>query len=289
LTGAVIAQSIVNGLTAGSIYVLVALGLALILGIMNIVQLAHGEIYMMGAYITYYCFIVAGLPFLLALVISTIVMGAVGVLIERVFYRPFRYGDFLPAVIVATGLMLILQHTASITFGATPKVSSTPFPGALTISGVAISWERLIVIAVTIIFVVALFLLLQRTKIGQAMLAVSQDLQGAALQGISVDRTSSVAMFIGCSMAAAAGSLMGALFPLSPTIGSFALMKGIAVIILGGLGSIPGAIVGGLIIGQIDGIFGTLIGSAGASLVGFVAIILILILRPQGIMGLPSR
>jgi len=289
LTFEALIQSIVNGLSAGAIYVLVALGLALILGIMGIVQLAHGEVYMLGAYVTYYFCVVVGLHFLLALVISTLVMGAAGILIEKVFYRPFRYGDFLPPVIVATGLMLFLQQTAAITFGVTPKVVTTPFPGAITIAGVSLSWERLIVVIVTIIFVAVLFLLLQRTKIGQAMLAVSQNLQGAALQGISVDRTSSVAMFIGCGMAAAAGALMGALFSLSSTMGGFALMKGIAVIILGGLGSIPGAVIGGLIIGQIDGIAGTLLGPAGASLVGFVAIMLILIFRPQGIMGLPSR
>jgi branched-chain amino acid transport system permease protein len=285
LTTATLAQSILNGLMAGWIYVLVALGLTLVLSIMGIVNLAHGEIYMFGAYGAYYFCVVAGLNFLLALVISTLLIGLLGIAIERIFFRPFRHGEFLTTVIMATGLMLILQTTAVISFGGSPKVVTTPFPGVITIAGVTLSWERLIIILVSIILVAALFYLIHRTKIGQAMVAVSQDLDAAALQGINIDRVSSVAMFLGCGLAAAAGALMGAIFGLSPTMGGFALMKGIAVIILGGLGSIPGAVIGGLILGFIDGIIPPLLSSHMASLVGFVAIILILLFRPRGIMG----
>jgi len=285
LTTATLAQSILNGLMAGWIYVLVALGLTLVLSIMGIVNLAHGEIYMFGAYGAYYFCVIAGLNFLLALVISTLLIGLLGIALERIFFRPFRHGEFLTTIIMATGLMLILQTTAVISFGGSPKVVITPFPGVITIAGVTLSWERLIIILVSIILVAALFYLIHRTKIGQAMVAVSQDLDAAALQGINIDHVSSVAMFLGCGLAAAAGALMGAIFGLSPTMGGFALMKGIAVIILGGLGSIPGAVIGGLILGLIDGIIPPLLSSHMASLVGFVAIILILLFRPRGIMG----
>jgi branched-chain amino acid transport system permease protein len=270
---------------AGWIYVLVALGLTLVLSIMSIVNLAHGELYMWGAYCTYFFCIVAGLNFFLALSISTLVIGLLGIAIERVFFRPFRRGDFLPTVIMATGLMLILQTAAVVGFGSSTKVIPSPLPGVITIGGATISWERFVIILVSIILVAALFFLIRRTKIGQAMVAVSEDLDAAALQGINIDMVSSVAMFLGCALAAAAGALMGAVFGLSPAMGGFALMKGIAVIILGGLGSIAGAVVGGLIIGLIDGIVPTLLSTHMASLLGFVAIILILLCRPQGIMG----
>jgi branched-chain amino acid transport system permease protein len=290
LTGsALAAQIILNGLMAGSIYILVALGLTLVLSIMGIVQLAHGEIYMFGAYGTYYFCVVFGLHYLLALVISTLIMGVAGIFIEKIFYRPFRQGDFLPSVIMAVGLMVMLQTTAIVAFGSSIKVVTTPFPGVINIAGAYISWERFIVIVISAIFVIGLFLLLYKTRIGKAMVAVSQNLQGAALQGINADHVSSFAMFFGCGLAAVAGGLMGAIFNLSPSMGGFALMKGIAVIILGGLGSIGGAVVGGLILGFIDSIVPPFLSVQMASLVGFIIIILILIFRPQGIMGRPSQ
>jgi len=285
LSGETLAQSILNGLMAGWIYVLVALGLTLVMSIMGILNLAHGELYMFGAYAAYYFCVSAGLHFLLALVISMLLIGAMGILLERFFFRPFRYGEFWPTVIIAAGLMVLLQTTSLVTFGGSTKVVTTPFPGVITIAGVTLSWERLIVIIVSILFVAGLFLLIHRTKIGQAMLAVSQDLEAASLQGVNADHISSVAMFLGCGLAAAAGSLMGAIFNLSPFMGSFALMKGIAVIILGGLGSLTGAIIGGLILGFVDGIVPPLLSVHMASLIGFVVIILILQFRPQGIMG----
>jgi branched-chain amino acid transport system permease protein len=274
---------------AASIYILVALGLTLVLSIMGIVQFAHGEIYMMGAYGAYYFCIVIGLHYLLALVLSTLLMGVAGIIIEKIFFRPFRQGDFLPSVIMAVGLMIMLQTTATVSFGSSIKVVTTPFRGIITIAGAILSWERLIIIVISGFFVVVLFLLLRMTKIGQAMVAVSQDMQGAALQGISVDHVSSFAMFLGCMLAGVAGGLMGAIFNLSPSMGGYALMKGITVIILGGLGSLPGVVIGGLILGFIDSIVPPFMSVQMASMVGFISIILILIFRPQGIMGRPSQ
>jgi branched-chain amino acid transport system permease protein len=274
---------------AASIYILVALGLTLVLSIMGIVQMAHGEIYMLGAYGTYYFCVVFGLHYLVALFISTLILAIMGIVIEKIFYRPFRQGDFLPSLIMAVGLMVMLQTTAIVAFGSSIKVVTTPFPGVMKIAGAFISWERLIVIVISVIFVIGLFLLLYKTKIGKAMVAVSQNLQGAALQGINADRVSSFAMFFGCGLAAVAGGLMGAIFNLSPSMGGYALMKGIAVIILGGLGSIGGAVVGGLILGFIDSVVPPFLSVQMASLVGFIIIILILIFRPQGIMGRPFQ
>lgn len=282
----VLIQSIVNGLMDGWIYILVALGLTLVLSIMGIFQLAHGEIYMLGAYCTYYFCTVLGLHFLLGLIISAIVIGGLGIGLEKLFLRPFRRkGQFTRSVIIMTGLILILQTTAVVSFGTSTKIVTTPFPGVISAGGVTLSIERLVIIIVGVVFVGALFYLIKWTKIGQAMVAISQNLDGAALQGINVDHISSITMFLGCALAAVAGSLMGAIFSISPFMGSFALMKGIAVIILGGLGSITGAVVGGLILGLIDGIVPPFASTQLASIIGFIAIILILQFKPQGLMG----
>ena len=289
MDSATLVQSIVNGLMAGCIYILVAIGLALLLSVMGIVQLAHGEIYMLGGYLTYFFCNIAGLHYLLALPIATLLIGVLGILIEKAFFRPFRHGDLAPTVILSLGLMLLLQTTAVVTFGGSTKVLTTPFPGIISIAGVIISQERLILILISIVFVTGLFLLLHKTEIGRTMRAVSQDMDAALLLGISVDRVSSFAMFLGCALAATAGGLMGAIFSLSPFMGGFALMKGIAVIVLGGMGSIIGAVIGGFIIGLIDGIVPPLLSVEMASTIGFLAIILILLFRPQGIMGQPSR
>ena len=289
MTGGAIAQSIVNGLMSGAIYVLIALGLTLVLSITGIVQLAHGEIYMLGAYGAYYFCTVLGLHYILSVLISTVLVGCFGIVLERVFYRPFRYGEFWPTVIMATGIMLALQTLATVSFGSTTKVVSTPFAGIFKVGGVSISEERVIIIGVSIVLVVACFLFIWKTKMGQAMLAVSQNLQSAALQGINANRVSAVAMFLGCGLASVAGALMGAIFTLSPSMGGFALMKGIAVIILGGMGSITGAVVGGVIIGLIDGIVPLLLDVHMANLISFAVIILVLVFRPTGIMGVPSQ
>ncbi|MGD0917843.1 MAG: branched-chain amino acid ABC transporter permease [Thermodesulfobacteriota bacterium] len=277
-------QSILNGLAAGWIYILVALGLTLVFGIMNIVQFAHGEIYMLGAYCSYFLIKLYGFGFWEALPLSALLVGLLGIILERFFFRPFR-GRFEPSIIVAVGLMLLLQTIAVVGFGTDTKSMGGIIPGVLKVSGVTLSWDRLLAILVGIILVAALFLLIKKTKTGQAMVAISQDIYAASLQGIDVNRISAVAMVIGCALAAIAGSLMGSIFSTSPFMGTTAITKGIAVIILGGLGSISGAVVGGFILGLVDGLVPPLLSSTMAGIVGFGVIILVLLLRPRGLFG----
>jgi branched-chain amino acid transport system permease protein len=284
LTLALLAQSILNGLAAGWIYVLVALGLTLVFGIMRIVQFAHGEIYMLGAYCSYFLIKIFGFSFLEALFLTTIAIGLLGIVLERFFFRPFR-DRFEPSIIVAVGLMVFLQTTAVVGFGTDTKSMGGIIPGVMRVSGVTLSWDRLLVMAVGIILVAALFLIIQNTKMGQAMVAVAQDPYAAALQGIDVNRISAVAMALGCALAAIAGSLMGSIFSTSPFMGTSAITKGIAVIILGGLGSIPGAIAGGIILGLIDGLVPPLLSPTMAGIVSFGVIIIVLLFRPQGLLG----
>jgi branched-chain amino acid transport system permease protein len=289
LGDASILQAFVNGLTSSGIYILVALGLTLVLSIMNIVQLAHGEVYMIGSYLVYYFATKVGVNFYAAIVIAIVATGILGILLERVFLRPFRARPD-SAMVLTAGLILVFQNVVLAIATGTPKNYKTPYEGSvLHAAGVSLSVERLVIIIVAFVLIAALFTYIRFSKNGQAMMAVSQDREGAALQGISVDRLSAISMFVGCGLAGIAGALVGSLFSLLPTMGGNVLMKGIAVIILGGLGSIPGTVVGGLIIGLLDGLIPLFTTQYAASLIGFVIVILILLFRPQGLWGHESQ
>jgi branched-chain amino acid transport system permease protein len=284
LSSDILIQSIFNGLVSGGIYILIALGLTLVMSIMGIVQLAHGEIYMLGAYVVYYMITLTGANFFVALIVAVIAIGGLGILLERFFFRPFR-AHLEGAFIISIGLILFLQNTILMIAGGESRPYHSPFSGSIQILNTTISTERLFVVLIGAVLVLALFLFIHRSKVGKAMLAISQDKEGAAVQGIDIDRVSAIAMFLGCGLAAIAGALVGALFSVTPTMGGFALMKGIAVIILGGLGSITGAVFGGLIIGLIDAVVPVFSTPHIAGLISFGTIILILLFHPQGILG----
>jgi branched-chain amino acid transport system permease protein len=279
-----ILQGVLNGLTSAGIYILVALGLALLVSIMNIVQLAHGEVYMIAAYIVYYFTVTVGINFYAGFVLAVLAVGVLGIVLERFFFRPFR-GRPDQALVLSIGLMLVFQNVVLAIAGGTPKSYRSPFESVVSVGNLALSTERLVIIIAGFVLIVALFLFIRFSKNGQAMLAISQERDGAALQGININRLSAIAMCLGCALAGVAGGLVGALFTLTPTMGGSVLMKGIAVIILGGLGSVPGAVIGGLIIGLIDGVVPVFTTSYMASLIGFAMVILILLFRPQGLWG----
>jgi branched-chain amino acid transport system permease protein len=279
-----LAQSILNGLVSGGIYILVAVGMTLVLSITRIIQLAHGEIYMLGAYCVYYLCAFFGFNFFLALITSMLLVGGLGIVLERFFFRPVR-GNEIRSLIVGVGLMLVFQNFVLVTAGGSAKPIASPFVGVLHVFGVTIPWERLAVVLLGLFLVSALLVFINKTRIGQAMVAISEDREVATLQGINIDRISAIAMFLGCALAAVAGGLVGSMLSVSPFMGNFALMKGIAVIILGGLGSITGAIIGGFILGLIDGLIPAFLNTHVAGLMGFGIIILILLFRPQGILG----
>jgi branched-chain amino acid transport system permease protein len=284
LSAATLAQSFLNGFAESGIYILVALGLTLVLSIIGIVQMAHGEIYMIGAYGLFYLSSNLGINYYLSFIIAVVFVGGVGVLLEKVFFRPIR-GQPERALIISMGLILVLQNIVLTVAGGNPKSYYSPYSGVLKIAEITVLWDRIVIVGVSIALLLALFFFVRLNKTGQAMLAISQDREGAALQGINIDRLSALAMFLGCAMAAIAGAMIGALLSITPTMGSFALMKGIAVIVLGGLGSIPGAVVGGLLIGMIDGVLPVVTTTYISNLICFAAIIVIMIFRPQGLWG----
>jgi branched-chain amino acid transport system permease protein len=276
-------QIILNGIMAGAIYVLIALGLTLIFSIMNVLNFAHGEMYMLGGFAVYYFSTQLGINYFIALIVAMLGVGLFGVIIEKVIFRPFR-GQFLPGLIVSLGLAFVLQVSALLVFGATDKSVPTVFPGILKFWGISFPVERMVVMLICTALVFGLYFLLQ-SKAGRAMRAVSQDKDAAALCGINIDNISSLGFGLGCVLAAAAGALMVPVFYVNPYTGTFQIMKAFIVIILGGLGSLPGAVLGGLILGLVESVASSLISIPAASMVAFVTIMLVLLIKPSGLLG----
>jgi len=279
-------QCLINGIMSGSLLILVALGLTMIFGIMHIVNFAHGELYMLGAYVLWILLGQMGVNFFVSLVISMIVIAAIGMAIERFLFKPFR-GDLAPSFIISLALVMILQTGVLLGFNIEDKSVPAPaaFQGMVRFAGMALSRERLIVIVIAVALIACLYLFIQYSKPGQAMRAVAQDPDAAALQGISIDRISSLAMGVGCALAAAAGCLTAPIFYINPYMGAVPIMKAFAVIILGGLGSIPGAFIGGYVIGFIDSFGSTYLSAPIAAMMAFGVLILVLIFRPKGLFG----
>ncbi len=284
MTGALLVQSAVIGLSIGSTYILMALGLTLMFGMMHIINFAHGAIYMLGAFVIYYVFFQWGAPYFAAFLVAMLLLGAVGYLVERCIYRPVK-GGIEPTLVALLALTTLLQAAGYPIFGTLDKHVPPVFQGTRNILGVMISVERLMIVPIAGALVVGLYLFINRTTLGAAMRAIEQDREAAALQGVNVHAVNGLAFAIGFALAAAAGALMAPIFKLDPMMGEDPLLKAFIIIILGGLGSIPGAILGGLILGLIDSVVATALGAEPAFLLSFVFIILLLLFRPSGLFG----
>lgn len=277
-------QSIVLGLSVSSIYVLAALGLTLLFGMMHIINFAHGAVYMLGAYVIYYLFQSWGLPYGVSLIVAIVMVSIFGVVIEKVLYRPL--GGALEATLVAfLGLTLLLQNSGQVIFGIHEKGVRTVFPGVVHMGSASIAMERLAIIPIAVLLVAGLYLLLYRTKVGQAMRAIEQDREAAALQGIDVDGINRLAFALGFGLAAAAGALIAPMVAITPQMGEPLLLKAFIIIIIGGLGSLVGSIFGGLILGLGDSMGTVALGADTTVLIMFLLVILFLLFKPTGLLG----
>jgi branched-chain amino acid transport system permease protein len=288
VTSALLVQSAIIGVSIGSIYILMALGLTLMFGMMHIINFAHGAVYMLGAFVIYYVFFQSGVPYFAAFLLAMILLGAFGYVIERGIYRPIK-GGIEPTLVALLALTTFLQAAGYPVFGQLDKHVPPVFAGTRNILGVTVSVERLMIIPIAGALVVALYLFINKTRLGGAMRAIEQDKEAAALQGVNVDRINGLAFGVGFALAAAAGALMAPIFKLDPMMGEQPLLKAFIIIILGGLGSIPGAILGGLMLGLIDSIVATALGAEPAFLLSFVFIILVLLFKPTGLFGYAAR
>jgi branched-chain amino acid transport system permease protein len=284
MTPDLLIQSTIIGLSIGSIYILMALGLTLMFGMMHIINFAHGAIYMLGAFAIYYIFSQWGAPYFAALVLAMLLLGTFGYLVERSIYRPIK-GGIEPTLVALLALTTFLQAAGYPVFGQLDKHVPPVFQGTRNVLGVMISVERLMIIPMAGALVVGLYLFINKTKMGAAMRAIEQDKEAAALQGVNVHVVNGLAFAIGFALAAASGALMAPIFKLDPMMGEQPLLKAFIIIILGGLGSIPGAILGGLMLGLIDSIVATALGAEPAFLLSFVFIILLLLFKPTGLFG----
>ncbi len=273
----------VNGVVLSAIYIMVALGFALLLSIMGIFNFAHGSIYMVGAFITYAVAVSVGINQFAALVISIVLIGGFGVFLERFCLRPFG-GNVFYVIIMSIALTLILQGAVVVKAGGEVRAIPAYIPGVVVAGPISVATDRLVTVGIGIVLLTALTLFI-RSQRGQRMLAVAQDREGAALQGIDINRTAMLACVLACALAALSGSMMASLFSLSPFMGDTMLMKAMEVVILSGIGSFGGILAGGAIIGFMDAILPLVLANHLDQFAIICVLILILLARPKGLFG----
>ena len=286
-------QQLVNGLSLGSIYALIALGYTMVYGVLRLINFAHGDVYMVGAYAGYFLSrrlqgsepsLVSALLVMLG---SMIACAFLGILIERLAYRPVRREARLTLLITAIGVSLFIENVAQLVFGADPKFFPSLAPRAdFIVAGVRLTSEQITVIVVSFLLMLLLRFFIMKTRTGKAMRAVSFSLDAARLMGISTDWIISVTFALGSALAAAAGVLIGMQIPkIDPLMGIMYGLKAFVAAVLGGIGSIPGAVLGGLLIGASEVMVVGYLSSTYREAIAFGILILVLILRPQGLLG----
>ena len=277
-----------NGLQTGSVYALVALGYSMVYGIILLLNFAHGDIIMIGAYTAFYAMTAFHLHPIFSVVLAVITSTLLGVVIEKVAYTPLRSAPRLSLLITAIGISFLLENGAQLLFGADTKSMDTLVPGNVTFGPVTVSYTAILTIIVAVIAMVALTLLVQKTKLGKAMRAVSEDMGAAQLMGISLNKTISFTFAVGSALAGIGSVLyLCAYSQASPTMGSMLGLKAFVAAVLGGIGSIPGAMIGGFAIGLLEALVAAVGLYVWKDAVVFAILIVVLLVKPSGIMGHP--
>lgn len=286
-----VVQQLVNGLALGSVYSLIALGYTMVYGIVRLVNFAHGDIFMLGAYYGFFLITLLKLPFVVALPLAMLLAAVSGMIIERLAYKPLRKAPRIAALITAIGVSLLLQNLGLIIFKARPR----PFPQVMDVKiwdlgGVIISNMQLVMLGTSLVLMLLLNLIVYRTKIGKAMRAVSHDKDAARLMGIDVDTIISVTFAIGSALAAAAGMLVGFYYNrLMPTMGVMYGLKAFVAAVVGGIGVIPGAMLGGMLMGLSEVMVIAFVSSSLKDAIAFIILIFILLVKPAGLFGKAGR
>ncbi|MFH5836350.1 branched-chain amino acid ABC transporter permease [Proteiniclasticum sp. C24MP] len=284
-----IIQQLINGVSLGSIYALIALGYTMVYGIINLINFAHGDVLMIGAYIGFALTGIFGFSFFPALIVSMLACGILGMVIEKVAYKPLRGASRISNLITAIAVSLFLQYGMMYFVGPESRTYKEVLPSSqikVMGTGAVIDIKSFYIIGITIILMLVLMYITNRTKIGKSMRALSQDKDAAELMGINVNKTISYTFFIGSALAGAAGVLIGVYYStLNPLMGATPGLKAFVSAVIGGIGIIPGAVFGGFFLGLIE----TLVSSIGGSLykdaVAFLILILVLLIKPTGLMG----
>lgn len=277
-------QQFLNGLALGSTYALVALGLTLIFGVLLIPNFAHGEFYMLGAFITY-ALAAVGANFWLAMLASVVCVMALGCLVDRAVFRPIEMAPPLSLMIAALAASIILQQVASIIWGTEARTIPAPLTGVIRTPFFAVTQLQLVVMGSLAVAIGAVWLVLNRTRLGLAIRATAQNRDAAMLMGISMTQVHLATFAIGAALGAIAGALLGATFPIYPTMGVNPVLKAFVVLVIGGIGSLWGAVSGGLVLGIAEVMVAGYISSELQDIGAFVILVLVLLLRPQGLFG----
>lgn len=283
-----ILQTIMNSLIASSFTATFAVGLVLIFGIMQVINFAHGELYMVGAFSTWYLYSENGVPFFAAILLAILLTAAIGFLMERGLFRPMR-GNQFGGLVVSIGMLFILQTLAVYLFGQGLMKNITPyFKGSWHVFGiesVTVAHSRIFVFAIAAFILAAFWIFLRRTKLGWAMRACAQNPEAAALQGISISKISILAMVISAAMAGAGGAVMAQLVRITPQMGHSVIVTALIVMIVGGVGSLEGALIASIVYSFFHTFITTYIGGEIATIWGLVLMLVVLVIKPTGIMG----
>ena len=283
-------NNLITGISLGSVYAIIALGYTMVYGIAKMLNFAHGDVIMVGAYVTFFATGSFNLPPLVGILLSVIVCTVLGVVIEGLAYRPLRQASSLAVLITAIGVSYFLQNAALLLWGADTKVFTPVIPdGSLPIPGVNITYKALVTVLACVVIMLALTWFTGRTKMGKAMRACSEDKAAAQLMGINVNRTISMTFAIGSALAAIAGVLLCSSYQtLMPTTGSLPGIKAFTAAVFGGIGSIPGAMLGGILLGVIE-TFAKVINTNISDAVVFAVLIIVLLVKPAGLLGKTVR
>jgi len=283
-------QHLVNTVILGGTYALLGIGLTLIFGIMRVVNFTHGELYAFGAYAVFALAMLIGINFFLALLLAILGGVVIGAAIELVLLRPMRGADIDTTMLVMIGAWIVMQNTEMLAWGGVAKAVVTPFPEVpLVIGPVSVSYLRIFVLAMALSLIAATYIMINKTKLGKAMRATFQDRDTAALMGVNINGIYTATFAIGSGLAAAAGALLGPVFLAVPTMGDLAALKSFAIVILGGLGSITGAAIGGFILAFAEELGAGYLSSGYRDAIGFLIIILVLMFKPTGLFSRAER
>ncbi|WJR80857.1 branched-chain amino acid ABC transporter permease [Bradyrhizobium sp. NP1] len=280
-----IPQYLFNGLVVGSSYALIALGLTAIFGLMNLANFAHGQFYMLGGFVGFWLTRRAGLPFFLAVGVTTLVVGCAGYFLEKFLFRRLRSAPLMSSVLATIGLAIVLENGARLLWGPSPERIFSGLPSqSIELFGALATPERLITIVLTFVLIGLLEYSLYFTRAGMEVRATFQQKEAAALVGINIERLYALTFALGAGLAALAGVMLGSIFVVQPSMGGVATLKAFIVVILGGLGNFLGAIAGGLLLGMAES-FGSIVSSAYKDAIGFVLVIAVLLYKPDGLFG----
>jgi len=283
-------QHLLNAVMLGGTYALLGIGLTLIFGIMRVVNFTHGELYAFGAYMMYAFVMLAGVNFFAALAIAIVLGALLGAALELLLLRRLRGADIDTTMLVMIGAWIALQNAEQFAWTGVAKSIANPFPAApLVIGSVSVAWNRVFVLVVALLLIGITYLVIQKTKLGKAMRATFQDRDTAALMGVQIGSINTVTFAFGSALAAAAGALLGPVFVAYPSMGDLAASKAFAIVILGGLGSIPGATLGGFILAMAEELGAGYISSGYRDAMSFLLIMVILLFRPTGMFAQKER